>query len=90
MTGSPVTRLFVPSLEGCKCVCACFENDFCLRKGLFEVFPCVDAVVVKSTQLSYLSKCIDVVIESYSSKNESYRVKYNLSKSLKVFGSKYT
>ena len=44
----------------------------------------------KSTQLSYLSKSLDTLIEPYSSKSESYRVKYYLSKSLKVVGSKCT
>jgi hypothetical protein len=45
----------------------------------------------KSTQLSYLSKSKDTLIENYSSK--SHPVKYfleYLSKSLKVFGFKYT
>jgi hypothetical protein len=40
--------------------------------------------------LSYLSKSIDTLIESYSSKSESHPVKYYLRKSLKVFGFKYT
>jgi fatty acid-binding protein DegV len=35
-------------------------------------------------------KSIDALIESYSSKSESEPVKYYLSKSLKVFGFKYT
>ena len=44
----------------------------------------------KSTQLSYLSKSKDTLIENDSSKSESHPVKYYLSKSLKVFGFKYT
>ena len=44
----------------------------------------------KSTQLSYLSKSKDTLIENDSSKSESHTVKYYLSKSLKVFGFKYT
>ena len=44
----------------------------------------------KSTQLSYLSKSKDTFIENYSRKSESHPVKYYLSKSLKVFGFKYT
>ena len=36
----------------------------------------------QSTQLSYLSRSIDTVIESYSSKNESHPVKYYLSRSI--------
>ena len=33
---------------------------------------------------------MDTLIESYSGKSESHPVKYDLSKSLKVFVSKYT
>ena len=44
---------------------------------------------VKSTQLSYLSKSKDTLIENHSSKSESHPVNYYLSKSLKVFGLKY-
>ena len=44
----------------------------------------------KSTQLSYLSKSKDTLIENDSNKSESHPVKYYLSKSLKVFGFKYT
>ena len=38
----------------------------------------------KSTQLSYLSKSIDTLIESYSSKSKSRPLKYYLSKSKKL------
>jgi hypothetical protein len=38
----------------------------------------------------YTIKSIDTLIESYSSKSESHTVKYYLSKSIKVFGFKYT
>jgi hypothetical protein len=48
------------------------------------------ASVVKSTQLLYLSKSKDILIENDSSKIESHPVKYYLSKILKVFGFKYT
>ena len=44
----------------------------------------------KSTQLSHLSKSKDTLTENDSSKSESHPVKYYLSKSLKVFGFKYT
>ena len=46
----------------------------------------------KSTQLQYLSKMYikDTLIESDSSKSKSQPVKFDLSKSLKVFGLKYT
>jgi hypothetical protein len=44
----------------------------------------------KNTQLSYLSKSKDTLIQNDSSKSESHPVKYCLSKSLKVFGFKYT
>ena len=37
-----------------------------------------------------LSKSKDTLIENASSKSESHPVKYYLSKSLKVFGFKYT
>ena len=43
----------------------------------------------KGTQ-SYLGKSKDTIIEYDSSKSESHPVKYYLSKSLKVFGFKYT
>jgi hypothetical protein len=43
----------------------------------------------KRTQLSYLSKSKDALIENYSSKSESHPVKYYLSESLKVYGFKY-
>ena len=42
----------------------------------------------ESTQLSYLSKSEDTLIEKDSS--ESHPVKFYLSKGLKVFGFKYT
>ena len=47
-------------------------------------------VVEKSIQLSYLSKSKDTFIENDSSKSESHPEIYYLSKSLKVFGFKYT
>ena len=42
----------------------------------------------KCTQLSYLSKSKDTLVENYWSKSEIPPVKYYLSKSLKVFGLK--
>jgi hypothetical protein len=44
----------------------------------------------KSTQLSSLSKCKDSLIEDASSKSKSHPVKFYLSKSLNIFGLKYT
>jgi hypothetical protein len=44
----------------------------------------------KSTQLSYLNKSKDTLIENDSSTIESHPVKYYLSKGLKVFGFTYT
>ena len=44
----------------------------------------------KSIQLSYLSKSKDTLIENDSSKSERHPVNYDFSKSLKVFGFKYT
>ena len=51
---------------------------------------CAHARGGKSTQLLYLSKSKDTVIENDSSKSESHPVKHNLSNSLKVFVFKYT
>ena len=50
----------------------------------------IDVSGGKSSQLSYLSKGKDNLIENDSSKSESHPVKHYLSKSLKVFGLKYT
>jgi hypothetical protein len=52
--------------------------------------PPLSASDGKRTQLSYLGKSKDTLIENDSSKSESHPGKYYLNKSLKVFGFKYS
>ena len=60
----------------------------CFNVVLQYVYMLLGSSGGKSTQLSYLSKSKDALIENDSGK--SHPVKYHLSGSLKVIGFKYT